>query len=141
MLRKLKLNLSFNPSGMKLAKSSFLICRMVTFFFDVNRLKSLKKFCSTAPGLSTGLYFSLPHGSHSSNRHSLSYPLLSFGVQLHNLPVEFWDGETLETISSSLGRLLKIDDFYSFYVQVKIRPYLCGDRFIQTLEARFLAWG
>ncbi|XP_039136996.1 uncharacterized protein LOC120274516 [Dioscorea cayenensis subsp. rotundata] len=32
-------------------------------------------------------------------------------VQLHNLPVEFWDGETLETISSSLGRLLKIDEF------------------------------
>lgn len=34
-------------------------------------------------------------------------------VQLHMLPVEFWDGELLETISSSLGRLLKIDDFIS----------------------------
>lgn len=36
-------------------------------------------------------------------------------AQLHNLPVEFWDGESLETISASLGHLLKIDDFtFSF---------------------------
>lgn len=34
-------------------------------------------------------------------------------VQLHNLPVEFWDGESLVTISGSLGRLLKIDDYPS----------------------------
>lgn len=32
-------------------------------------------------------------------------------VQLHNLPVEFWEGEALETISSLLGRLLRNDDF------------------------------
>lgn len=32
-------------------------------------------------------------------------------VQIHNLPVEFWDGESLETISALFGRLLKIDDF------------------------------
>ncbi|XP_039136678.1 uncharacterized protein LOC120273995 [Dioscorea cayenensis subsp. rotundata] len=32
-------------------------------------------------------------------------------VQLHNLPVEFWDGESLEFIASSLGTLLKIDEF------------------------------
>lgn len=32
-------------------------------------------------------------------------------MQLHNLPVEFWDGESLETISFSLGHLLKIDDY------------------------------
>lgn len=32
-------------------------------------------------------------------------------VQLHNLLVEFWDGDSLETISTSLGRLLKIDEF------------------------------
>lgn len=31
-------------------------------------------------------------------------------IQLHNLPIEFWSGDTLETISSHLGRLLKIDD-------------------------------
>lgn len=38
-----------------------------------------QKILFNGPRLSTGLYFSLPHGSHSSNRHSLSYPLLSFG--------------------------------------------------------------
>lgn len=27
------------------------------------------------------------------------------------LPVEFWDGESLDTISSLFGRLLKIDEF------------------------------
>lgn len=34
-------------------------------------------------------------------------------VQLHNLPVEFWEGEALESISSLFGRLLKIDEFTS----------------------------
>lgn len=32
-------------------------------------------------------------------------------VQLHNLPVEFWEAESLEKISTCLGRLLKVDDF------------------------------
>lgn len=31
-------------------------------------------------------------------------------VQLHNLPVEFWSGDILETITSHLGNLLKISD-------------------------------
>lgn len=31
-------------------------------------------------------------------------------VQLHNLPVEFWYGKSLETIAAIFGRLLKIDD-------------------------------
>lgn len=31
-------------------------------------------------------------------------------VQFHNLPVKFWDGDTLESISSHLGILLKIDE-------------------------------
>lgn len=31
-------------------------------------------------------------------------------VQLHNLPVEFWDGESLETIVAHLGPLIKVDD-------------------------------
>lgn len=34
-------------------------------------------------------------------------------VQFHNLPVEFWDGEALEMISTCLGCLLKIDDYIS----------------------------
>lgn len=29
---------------------------------------------------------------------------------MHNLPVDFWDGDSLETITSHLGRLLKIDE-------------------------------
>lgn len=32
-------------------------------------------------------------------------------LQLHNLPVEFWEGETLETIASQFGSLLKVDEF------------------------------
>lgn len=31
-------------------------------------------------------------------------------IELHNLPIEFWSGDTLETITSHLGKLLKIDD-------------------------------
>lgn len=34
-------------------------------------------------------------------------------VQLHNLPIEFSDGESLETISGLFGQLLKIDEFTS----------------------------
>lgn len=30
-------------------------------------------------------------------------------VQLHNLPIEMWDGETLETVTAHLGNLLKVD--------------------------------
>ncbi|XP_039118817.1 uncharacterized protein LOC120254910 [Dioscorea cayenensis subsp. rotundata] len=32
-------------------------------------------------------------------------------LQFHNLPMELWDGETLETIVSQFGTLLKVDDF------------------------------
>lgn len=35
-------------------------------------------------------------------------------LQLHNLPVELWDGESLETITEPIGRLLKVDEFTSF---------------------------
>ncbi|XP_039141982.1 uncharacterized protein LOC120279183 [Dioscorea cayenensis subsp. rotundata] len=31
-------------------------------------------------------------------------------VQLHNLPVEFWDGNSLEMVTAHLGNLLKIDE-------------------------------
>ncbi|XP_039140407.1 uncharacterized protein LOC120277614 [Dioscorea cayenensis subsp. rotundata] len=31
-------------------------------------------------------------------------------IQLHNLPIEFWSGDTLETITGHLGKLLKIDE-------------------------------
>lgn len=30
-------------------------------------------------------------------------------VQLHNLPIEMWDGETLETVTAHLSNLLKVD--------------------------------
>lgn len=40
-------------------------------------------------------------------------------VQLHNLPIEFWDGESLETISALFGRLLKIDEFTSILSRSK----------------------
>lgn len=35
-------------------------------------------------------------------------------LQLHNLLVELWDGESLETITEPIGRLLKVDEFTSF---------------------------
>ncbi|XP_039130817.1 uncharacterized protein LOC120267186 [Dioscorea cayenensis subsp. rotundata] len=31
-------------------------------------------------------------------------------VQLHNLPVDFWDGDSLESLTAHLGPLLKVDD-------------------------------
>ncbi|XP_039121328.1 uncharacterized protein LOC120258056 [Dioscorea cayenensis subsp. rotundata] len=31
-------------------------------------------------------------------------------VQLHNLPIELWDGESLDTVTAHMGNLLKIDD-------------------------------
>lgn len=41
-----------------------------------------------------------------------AFSKLSFVVVwVHNLLVKFWDGDSLETISTSLGRLLKIDEF------------------------------
>lgn len=53
------------------------------------------------------LFSRFHRGSHSSN------PLLqsSIWLQLHNLPVELWEGETLETIVSTFDTLLKVDDF------------------------------
>lgn len=32
-------------------------------------------------------------------------------LQLRNLPIEFWEGEILETITGQFGTLLKIDEF------------------------------
>lgn len=31
-------------------------------------------------------------------------------VQLHHIPLEYWDGEVLEMIEEQFGRLLKVDD-------------------------------
>lgn len=50
-------------------------------------------------------------------------------VEFHNLPVECWDGETLETIASNLGNLIKVDKFTSTlarskYVRLCIEIYL-----------------
>lgn len=50
-------------------------------------------------------------------------------VQLHNLPVKFWDGNTFESISGHLCNLLKIDDLTvslsrSKYARVCIEIYL-----------------
>lgn len=40
-------------------------------------------------------------------------------VQLHNLPIEFWSGDTLETITGHLGILLKIDDLTASMTRTK----------------------
>lgn len=61
-------------------------------------------------------------------------------VQLHNLPVKFWEREALETISSLFGRLLNIDEFTSSLSRSKYAR-LCGNRSIQTPETGFLDWG
>ncbi|XP_039136891.1 receptor-like protein EIX2 [Dioscorea cayenensis subsp. rotundata] len=37
----------------------------------------------------------------------------------HNLPVECWDGETLETITSNFGNLIKVDEFTSTLARSK----------------------
>lgn len=34
-------------------------------------------------------------------------------IQLHNLPMELWDGEALETLTEPIRRFLKADDFTS----------------------------
>lgn len=40
-------------------------------------------------------------------------------VQFHNLPVEYWDGDTLETIANNFGTLIKIDEFTTTLVRSK----------------------
>lgn len=35
--------------------------------------------------------------------------MVAIWVQLHNLPIEFWEENTLETIIGHLGNLLKVD--------------------------------
>lgn len=47
-------------------------------------------------------------------------------VQFHNLPVEFWEGETLETIVGKLGTLIKIDEYTSNLVR-SIYARVCID--------------
>lgn len=38
-------------------------------------------------------------------------------VQLHNLPVDFWEAETLESITAHIGSMLKVDDLTSSLVR------------------------
>ncbi|XP_039119178.1 uncharacterized protein LOC120255418 [Dioscorea cayenensis subsp. rotundata] len=40
-------------------------------------------------------------------------------VQFHNLPVECWDGDVLETIASNFGNLIKVDEFTSTLARSK----------------------
>ncbi|XP_039119157.1 uncharacterized protein LOC120255388 [Dioscorea cayenensis subsp. rotundata] len=55
-------------------------------------------------------------------------------VQLHNLPLEFWDGETLESLTTHLGPLLKVDEliislsrskFARLCIEIDISKSLC----------------
>lgn len=46
----------------------------------------------------------------------LAFMKLSIDViclQLHNLPMDLWDGDSLEMIASYISRLLKVDDYAS----------------------------
>lgn len=36
--------------------------------------------------------------------------LVAVWVQLHHLPIEYWDAEILELVGEQFGRLLKVDD-------------------------------
>lgn len=40
-------------------------------------------------------------------------------VQLHNLSVEFWEGDALESITETLGRLLKVDELMTSISRVR----------------------
>lgn len=49
-------------------------------------------------------------------------------VQFHNLPVECWDGETLETIAGNFGNLIEIDEFTSSLARSRFaRVYIESD--------------
>lgn len=46
-------------------------------------------------------------------------------VQLHNLPFELWDGQTLDSITEPLGKLLKVDELTSSLSRARFaRVYL-----------------
>lgn len=47
-------------------------------------------------------------------------------IQLHNLPVEFWEGETLEAIANQFGTLLKVDEFTAALTRSKFAR-ICVD--------------
>lgn len=117
-LHLIKLKPLFLPNGQTLAKYSFLIFPMISFYLVL---------------LSTG-YTASHHGRslvrkwHNFVAFTLETFLQTFlretphaaiWVQFHNLPVEFWEGETLETIAGQLGTLIKIDEFTSNLVRSK----------------------
>lgn len=40
-------------------------------------------------------------------------------IQLHNLPVELWDGESLESLTEPIERLIKVDEFTSSLLRAR----------------------
>lgn len=62
-------------------------------------------------------------------------------IQLHNLPVDFWDGESLDTITSHFGRLLKIDDYTSSLSRSRFARVCVELDLSKPLEARSMGRG
>lgn len=58
-------------------------------------------------------------------------------IQLHNLPVEFWDGEALESISNLFGRLFKIDEVTSSLSRSKFARLCIEVDLAKPLKQRF----
>lgn len=58
-------------------------------------------------------------------------------MQLHNLPVEFWEGETLKTIAGQFGTLLKVDDFMTSLSQSKYARICVGIDLSKSLSQGF----
>lgn len=49
------------------------------------------------------------YGIHALSRPFTKLCIATIWIQLHTLLVDFWDAETLKTITESLGKLLKVD--------------------------------
>lgn len=59
-------------------------------------------------------------------------------LQLHNLLVDLWEGEALEAITEPIGKLLKVDDFTSFFSRARFARVCLEIDLLVTLKRGFL---
>lgn len=57
-------------------------------------------------------------------------------IQLHNFPADFWEAETLDSITAHIGNLLKVDDLTSSFTRSRFAWV-----YLETDLSKSLSWG
>lgn len=80
------------------------------FYVKCENIEMLKMVIFKGPWTVSGMVFQLSHWEEMLQLAMAKLNKAAIWLQLHHLPLDFWDVETLESMIENIGHLLKIDE-------------------------------